>query len=129
MSNKLFSIIREVNDLLDLRLKNLYTFQMMYDEWTEDQVHFIGNVKSTSVIRKSYHLRFIVEMPPSAHLPLHWHDCLEKVTVLSGQIIDEEKPGRIYNVDEVYEVKPMIKHMIKNNLTHKTTTLQVDFFK
>lgn len=129
MSNKLLSIIKEVNDLLDLRLKNLYTFQMMYDEWSEDQTRLIGNVKSTSAIRKSYHLRFIVEMPPSTSLPLHWHDCFEKITVLSGQIIDEERPGKIYNVDEVYEIRPMVKHIIKNNLTHKTTTLQVDFFK
>ena len=129
MSSKVFSLIREMNSLLDLDLKDMTTFQALFLGFSEDESQMIGSVKKTSVIRRPNHLRFIVEMPPGAYLPRHWHDCREVIKVLSGQLVDTDKPGKVWGIDEVYTIPPMVRHTLKNNLPHKTTTLEVEYFK
>jgi hypothetical protein len=126
---KVLEKIHEIKGILDLNFKDMLSFEWLYSNWNEDETKMIGDVKITSAIRRNNHLRFITEMPPGSSLRKHWHNCQERVLVLSGQLTDEEIPGKVWKEDDVYQIPAYAKHSPKNSLPHKTTVLQVDFYR
>lgn len=73
---------------------------------------------------------FEVLMPPNTCFPIHWHDCHEKVKVLSGELGDKLQPGVTWKPghdgDYAY-FPPYVQHQPCND-TDDFTTLLVQFY-
>lgn len=124
---KIIDLISRIDELLDLSYEDLQRFAELQKVNVGDILKIEGSV-NTLVINEKWHLRFMTIIPPLVSFKLHWHDCIEKCTVISGQLADKKQPSKIWKKDEICTFEKGQPHVPFNPSRTEATNLIVDFY-
>lgn len=121
------SLITEISNILDLDINALLGKRAL-KKWPLNVSQNFNDIISTKIFSKENLVRLRIEMPPNKSLDLRWHDCLEKCTVVSGVLADQEQPLKKWKKGQVCIIEKMQKHKLYNPSSTEVLHLIVDFY-
>ena len=124
LSAKINKVITEIKSIMELNFQD-YQGIKTFSGWEIGEIRKINDTLNTKISEDDYAVRFITEMPPHTGFKNHWHDTLERCTVLAGVL---ENNGKKYYVGDIVDFKPY-EHHTPINGGDDTLFLFVEFLK
>jgi uncharacterized RmlC-like cupin family protein len=111
------AIEHKVEKLRKINFDNYQSYAWLSMVAVGTELEFSNGVTSKKVSENDTTMEFLVHIPPETVFPLHWHDCDEKIKVVSGSLMDKEM---LYHITMGQSV------MIPKATPHQPYTLEKD---
>lgn len=124
---EIFNKIAEIRNILDIDLNGFQSFDVM-SKIPLNEPFLIGSTHNEKLIQSDDFIRFFCKMPVGEYFKIHWHDCVEKIHILSGVMKDEKIENMMWSSGDTKIYQPMIEH-IPYNAGEVPLFLIIDFSK
>jgi len=125
--NEIAQLMDEIKNLVNLEFDDLQKFEDMKALPMHQNLEIEGTINKM-IVKEPNHLRFLTTIPPGESFKMHWHDCLEECTILSGELRDRLQPEKSWKSGEVWRCDKFKKHIPYNDSKTDEVNLIVDFY-